>query len=62
MAKIQYLHDEGNGFFYICPDIVYTVETTNIHKKVDISPSQFKNKYINEQNFHVSEQVMIFNI
>jgi hypothetical protein len=57
MTKIEYLHDEGDGNYCICPDAIVTIPASNIQNKVDLRPFQIRHKYANKQTTGVSEQV-----
>lgn len=57
MAKIIYMQDEGDGSYCVCPDVIVTINTSNIQNKVALRYSQIKHKYVNEQATEVSEQV-----
>jgi len=57
MTKIEYMQDEGDGNYCLCPDVIVTVNTSSIQNKVVLRHSQIKHKYVNEQVTEVSEQV-----
>jgi hypothetical protein len=54
MTKIEYLHDEGDGNYCICPDAIVTIPASNIQNKVDLRPFQIRHKYANKQTTGVS--------
>ena len=57
MTKVEYMQDEGDGSYCVCPDVIVTINTSNIQNKVALHYSQIKHKYVDEQATALSEQV-----
>ena len=51
------MQDEGDGSYCVCPDVIVTINTSNIQNKVALHHSQIRHKYVNEQATEVSKQV-----
>ena len=57
MANIQYLHNEGNNRYCICPDVMVTEPVSSINRTIRVDATQITHKYVNHQSVLVSEKV-----
>ena len=57
MAKIEYVHDEGNGTFCMCPDVTIAIPASDIRNKIDLQPNQIKHKCVNKRTMEVTKEV-----
>ena len=59
MAKIEYVHNEGNGSYCLCPNVTVAIPAFDVKYKVDAHYNQIKHKRVNEVITEVTEKVVI---
>ena len=57
MANIQYIHDEGNNCYCICPDVIVTEPVASINRTIRVDATQIRHKYVNHESVLVCEKV-----